>query len=68
MIIRVDLDTIEGKDLNDLLYEEVIRGVEIEPKEFFELVYNKLISRDKGPRLPSFLKELGSEKIAKLLV
>ena len=68
LITRVDLDTIEGKDLNDLLYEEVIRGVEIEPKDFFQLVYNKLISRDKGPRLPSFLKELGSEKIAKLLV
>lgn len=67
LIDETDLDQIDGKDLNQKIYDDIIRGVGCDSKEFFKVVYQKLISRDQGPRLPSFLKELGKEKLLNLL-
>lgn len=67
LVESCDLDQIEAKDLNQLIYDQVIRGVGIESKQFFQLVYQKLISRDQGPRLPSFLKEIGRDRLLTLL-
>lgn len=67
LIAEIDLDTIEAKDLNQLIYDQVIRPSDIEGKLFFATVYQKLISRDQGPRLPGFLKELGSDRLLVLL-
>jgi lysyl-tRNA synthetase class 1 len=68
LIEQCDLADISPKDLNQKIYDEVIRATEIQPKEFFQVVYQKLISREQGPRLPSFLKEIGRERLLQLLV
>ncbi len=62
-----DFSTMVAKDLNQKIYDDVIRAVEIEPKVFFQDVYQHLIGRDQGPRLPSFLLEIGAERLQKLL-
>ena len=67
LISSTDLDAIEGKELNQKIYDDVIRGVEIDGKEFFKVVYQKLITRDQGPRLPMFLKEIGRDRLLHLL-
>ena len=67
LIGKTDLDAIEAKDLNQAIYDDVIRGAEVEAKPFFQLVYQHLIGRDQGPRLPSFLKEVGKDKLLELL-
>ncbi len=67
LVDQVDLDAIDAKDLNQKIYDDVIHGSGVDSKEFFTLVYRKLISRDKGPRLPSFVKEIGRERLLKLL-
>ncbi len=36
------------------------------PKDFFKFACNVLINKDKGPRLASFILEIGREKVAKL--
>jgi lysyl-tRNA synthetase class 1 len=67
-IIESDaFSTISPKDLNQKIYDDVIRGVEIDPKVFFQDVYMHLIDRDQGPRLPSFLLEIGPERLHELL-
>ena len=63
----IDLDAIESKDLNDLLWEKVINKSSCDPKDFFSVVYKKLIGRDQGPRLPSFMKEIGKDRLLTLL-
>lgn len=68
LVRSTDLDEIEPKDLNQKIYDEVIRAVNIESKQFFRVVYQKLIGRDQGPRLPAFLKEVGQERLMRLLV
>ena len=67
LVSTTDLEAIDSKDLNQLLYDDVIRKCEIDAKEFFSLVYQRLINRDRGPRLPSFLKEIGQERLLALL-
>ena len=67
LVETVDLDTIEANDLNQKIYDDVIRATDVDAKEFFQAVYQKLISRDKGPRLPSFLKEIGRDRLLNLL-
>lgn len=59
--------TISPEDLNQKIYDDIVRGVGVDAKEFFQAVYQKLICRDQGPRLPSFLKELGPDRILPLL-
>ncbi len=61
------LDSIAATDLNQLIYDDCIKKHECDAKDFFKHVYMKLISREKGPRLPNFMKELGSERVSHLL-
>lgn len=67
LLNHVDLEKIEAKDLNQRLFDDIIRKVEIDSKEFFLAVYQKVVNRDQGPRLPTFLKDLGAERIRLLL-
>ncbi len=67
LIESEDLDVVDPKELNQKIYDDVIRGVPCDAKEFFSTVYQKLIGRDQGPRLPSFLKEIGKERLLSLL-
>jgi lysyl-tRNA synthetase class 1 len=67
LLERVDLTSIDPKDLNQMIYDDVIRGTPCEAGEFFLAVYQKLIGRDQGPRLPGFLKEIGKDRLLSLL-
>jgi lysyl-tRNA synthetase class 1 len=66
-VVKVDLLTASSKEINDRLYAEVIHASGVEPKAFFVLVYEFLVGRAQGPRLPSFLKEIGKDKLLSLL-
>ena len=67
LVSTTDLDAIEPKDLNQAIYDRAVHGASVDPKEFFVVVYQRLIGRDQGPRLPGFLKEIGREKLLELL-
>lgn len=67
MLDKIDLDSIEAKELNQLIYDDVIRGVGIDAKHCFQGIYKRLINRDQGPRLPGFVKEIGRERLLQLL-
>ncbi len=67
LLAEVDLETIATQDLNQQIYDRAIRGSGVDAKEFFRAVYQKLISRDQGPRLPMFLKEIGRQRALDLL-
>ena len=66
-VISVDLESIDANELNQIIYDDVIRKTEIDSKKFFVAVYQKLIARDRGPRLPGLIKEIGREKLSELL-
>lgn len=58
---------MEAEQLNQELYDRIIKGIPIDAKDFFKSVYQTLVARDQGPRLPSFLKEIGQDKLMELL-
>jgi lysyl-tRNA synthetase class 1 len=68
LISSVDLESIDPKDLNQRIYDDVIRVSGCDSKAFFTATYQRLIGRDQGPRLPSFLKEIGAERLLTLIV
>ena len=41
--------------------------VKADQKEFFRLLYNLLVDKDRGPRLPTLVVALGSDRIRRLL-
>jgi lysyl-tRNA synthetase class 1 len=67
LVGKVDLETIVPKELNQSIYDDVIHSAGIEAKPFFTAVYQHLINRDQGPRLPGFLKEIGKDRLIELL-
>ncbi len=58
------------RDWNDVeLHEEMYilcKAHNILPKDFFTLAYRVLINKERGPRLASFILEIGKEKVARL--
>jgi lysyl-tRNA synthetase, class I len=67
LISRTDLESVDAKELNQLIYDEVIHANSLDPKAFFQEAYQALIERDVGPRLPLFLKEIGKDRLLTLL-
>jgi lysyl-tRNA synthetase class 1 len=41
--------------------------VKADQKQFFQLLYNLLVDKDRGPRLPTLVVALGQEKVRSLL-
>ena len=61
-----DLDNYEEKALAEKIYD-IAKAAEIEPKDFFRVVYLTLINKEKGPRLAGFIKIVGKDKINSIL-
>ena len=56
----------EESELQSAVYE-IAREHNVEPKKFFQILYQILISKDSGPRLAPFMLAIGKDKISKLL-
>jgi lysyl-tRNA synthetase class 1 len=67
LVKSTDLDSIDPKELNQAIYDRVVHAAAVDPKAFFTVVYQTLIGRDQGPRLPGFLKEIGQNRLLELL-
>ncbi len=61
-LVAAELETIGEKELQDQIYV-IARDAGLDPKELFQLLYQVLISQDKGPRLAGFLKTLGTARL-----
>ncbi len=54
------------KILHEKLYE-IIHKYEMQPNDIFPVLYQVLISKEKGPKLAGFIRIIGKEKLLKLL-
>jgi len=55
------------KELHEKLYELIHQVEGLEPMQGFQAMYQKLIKRDRGPKLASFLLAIGKERVLSLL-
>lgn len=53
------------KELHEEMYV-LCTNNEFPPKDFFKTAYRVLINKEKGPKLASFILEIGRERVAKL--
>ena len=61
-----EIEKTEEKPLAEALFA-IAKDCGLEPKELFTAMYQALISKDQGPRLASFMKIIGSERLSKIL-
>ncbi|MCK4589678.1 MAG: lysine--tRNA ligase [Nanoarchaeota archaeon] len=45
----------------------ITKNFDIEPKDFFKAAYQVLINKERGPRLASFILQIGKDKVIELL-
>ena len=55
----------DAGDLHKKFYD-IIEENGIDNKEFFKICYNIIISKDKGPKLASFILSIGKDKVANM--
>lgn len=55
------------KELSDKIYELIHQSKIDNPGEAFKILYNILISKSKGPKMASFIRTIGKEKVTYLL-
>lgn len=67
LLLKTDLETIDDQTLNKKIWDELIKTKNLEAKQVFKTIYTALIGRSQGPRLPSFLREIGKERLLKIL-
>lgn len=67
LLAEIDTETLSPKEINEAIWDKVINPENLDAKEVFVAVYQKLIGRDQGPRLPSFIKEIGGKRVYELL-
>ena len=69
-ILKILAGKLEEKEWDDKeLHEEMYilcKNTDFPIKDFFKVAYNVLINKDKGPRLASFILEIGKERVVKL--
>lgn len=54
------------KELQQKIYD-IAKEIGLEPKSLFTTLYHVLINKDQGPRLASFMRIIGEEKLQKIL-
>jgi lysyl-tRNA synthetase class 1 len=60
------MNEVDEKTLGQKVYD-VATGLGMEPKALFTTMYAVLIGKEQGPRLASFMKIIGKEKLEKML-
>ena len=60
------MNDVDEKTLGQKVYD-VATGLGIQPKALFVTMYHVLVNKDAGPRLASFMKIIGKEKLEKIL-
>ena len=66
VIVEEDMGVLAEKEFGTKVYD-MMKEVGVESADFFTAVYRALISKEKGPRLISFLHTLGKEKVLSIL-
>jgi len=64
--VKSDMDKMDEKEFSTNIYAAAEENG-LDSAEFFPVVYQALIGKDKGPRLVSFLYSIGSERVYSLL-
>jgi lysyl-tRNA synthetase class 1 len=60
------METLDEKTFGTALYD-ILKANEVESGDFFKVIYQILIGKEKGPRLISFLYTIGKDRVVEIL-
>jgi len=55
------------EDLQNTIYQ-VAKGNNIQPREFFKVLYQIILSTNRGPKIGPFIEDIGKEKVAQTIM
>ena len=55
------------EDLQNTIYQ-VAKGNNIQPREFFKILYQIILSTNRGPKIGPFIEDIGKEKVAQTIM
>ena len=65
MEILKEKDYSEDELFNEF-YNQIVKGMDIKPKEFFQAGYKVLLNKERGPKLAGFILAIGKDKVIEL--
>jgi len=63
--ILKEKDYSEDELFNEF-YNQIVKGMDIKPKEFFQAGYKVLLNKERGPKLAGFILAIGKDKVIEL--
>ena len=51
------------EDLQNLIYS-IAKENQVQPKDFFKILYQIILSKDRGPKIGPFIEDIGKKKVA----
>lgn len=66
LLVEEKMESLDEKSFGEAVYA-LMQENEVSSADFFQLMYQTLIGKEKGPRLISFMYTIGREKLLKLL-
>ena len=55
------------EDLQNTIYQ-VANGNNIQPREFFKILYQIILSTNRGPKIGPFIEDIGKEKVSQTIM
>ena len=55
------------EDLQNTIYQ-VAKGNNIQPREFFKILYQIILSTNRGPKIGPFIEDIGKEKVSQTIM
>ena len=59
-------DYKELEDIHNSIYQ-IAKGSDIEPRDFFKILYQIILSTTKGPKIGPFIMDIGRKNVAEKL-
>jgi len=64
VILLKEKDEIE--DLQNSIYS-IAKENQVQPKDFFKILYQIILSKDRGPKIGPFIEDIGKKKVADVI-
>ena len=65
-LVKLLEENVEIEDLQNSIYS-VAKENQVQPKDFFKILYQIILSTNRGPKIGPFIEDIGKKKVADII-
>jgi lysyl-tRNA synthetase class 1 len=65
-LVKLLEENVEIEDLQNSIYS-IAKENQIQPKDFFKILYQIILSTNRGPKIGPFIEDIGKKKVADII-